>query len=85
MTLLASKRKRIGWHPVKTKKDLKEGMSLRVPWPDEALMEESKVWHKVCKIKSINKKGLPIVELPSGGVIELMTIKGLSYYQSEEE
>lgn len=62
---------------LKSKKDLVTGMVLRIPWPTTALDQD--VGYKLCVVSHIAKSGLPVIETPNGGRLEVSNLKDLYY------
>lgn len=62
---------------LKSKKELVTGMVLRIPWPTTALDQD--IGYKLCKVVSITKSGLPVIETPAGGRLEVSNLKEMYY------
>lgn len=68
---------------VKSKKGLKIGMVLRIPWPTGAL--DRSLGYKLCPIHHISKNGNPIVTTENGGMLELETVKDLHFVKGTDQ
>lgn len=67
---------------LKSKKGLKIGMVLRIPWPAGAL--DTEMGYKLCPIHHLTKSGNPIIMTENGGMLELETTKDLYFVKGTD-